>query len=177
MPDFLIIGATKSGTMSLYRMIASHPQVMPAKSKECAFFNRDLYARPLGGLWYRSHFPNVLHRHRLSRLHGRKILTGEATPNYLFSPHAPGRVKATLPDARLIVTLRNPVDRAYSAYCMHIRNNLESLTFEDAISVEVEGNGYGQTVPGTTPGNRAGGVSQYEQRPLCGASCTLVRAL
>jgi hypothetical protein len=71
---------------------------------------------------------------------GRKDITGEASPYYLFHPHAPRRAWAVVPDAKLIVLLRNPIDRAYSHYQHQVRRvkgeARETLTFEEAIEVE-----------------------------------------
>ncbi len=67
-------------------------------------------------MWYRSYFPTVLRKRYLAWKTDSRMLSGEATPVYIFHPLAPGRVKAALPDVRLIAILRNPVDRAYSDY-------------------------------------------------------------
>jgi hypothetical protein len=120
LPDFLIIGAQKSGTSSLYRYLAQHPQIRASVPKEVHFFDGgtpagdDAYAR--GEAWYRSHFPLV------SELApGQKVF--EATPIYLLHPLAPARIAATVPEARLIAVLRNPVDRALSHYFHNVRQN------------------------------------------------------
>ncbi len=130
MPDFVIIGAQKCGTSFLYRLLAQHPRVKPAFAKEVHYF--DLNFRK-GDSWYRSHFP-------LQTLNGRKYITGEASPYYLFHPHAPRRAATVLPDAKLIVLLRNPVDRAYSHYQHQVKRGQgearETLTFEEAIEAE-----------------------------------------
>ncbi len=136
LPDFLIIGIAKSGTTSLYGLISAHPNVVPARVKEVHYFT-DSRHYEMGTLWYRAKFPSVLYKRWLAlRRHGQKILSGEASSTYLFHPMVPGRAKALLPDVKLIVILRNPVDRAYSEYHMQIRDRYESLTFEDAIEAE-----------------------------------------
>ena len=135
LPDFLIIGAARSGTTSLYSYLADHPEVASGSRKEIGFFDRG-FGRGL--LWYRAHFPTILAT-RFRRLTGGKpLLTGEATPEYLFHPHVPKRVAETLPNAKLIVLLRNPVERAYSHYHLQIRNGFESLSFEEAVEREEE---------------------------------------
>lgn len=126
LPSFLIIGARRAGTTSLYDYLTQHPRVARAKRKELHFFDRE-YHRGIG--WYRSQFPWWL-RFR------RNVITGEATPYYLFHPEVPARVRATLPDARFIVLLRNPVDRAFSHYQTARRREYETLSFEDAIDAE-----------------------------------------
>jgi hypothetical protein len=129
LPDFLIIGALKAGTTSLYQYLHQHPHVNPAFKKEIKFYNC-LYHR--GYFWYRSFFPL---RFKMQSNETR-FITGEASPNYLFHPKAPQRVAERLPDVKLIVLLRNPIDRAYSHYQMNVRSGWEELTFEEAIEKE-----------------------------------------
>ena len=130
LPDFIIIGAQKCGTTFLYQLLVQHPHVKPAFAKEVHYF--DLNFRK-GDNWYRSYFP-------LQMRSSRKYITGEASPYYLFHPHAPRRAWAVVPDAKLIVLLRNPVDRAYSHYQHQVkrvkREARETLTFEEAIEAE-----------------------------------------
>ncbi len=135
LPDFLIIGATKSGTTSLYGLMCTHPNVLPARVKEIGYF-ASTTTYMYGMQWYRAHFPTVLHKRYHAWKTGRKMLTGEATPPYMFLPDVPGRVRATIPNVRLLAILRNPVDRAYSEYNMRLKKGRESLTFEDAIVAE-----------------------------------------
>jgi hypothetical protein len=130
LPDFLIIGAQKCGTTFLYQLLVQHPRAKPAFVKEVHYF--DLNFRK-GNNWYRSYFP-------LQIRSTRTRITGEASPYYLFHPHAPKRASAVVPDAKLIVLLRNPVDRAYSHYQHQVKRvsgkARESLTFEEAIEAE-----------------------------------------
>ena len=91
-----------------------------------------------GDLWYRSNFPTSLLRYYFYKKTKQKLLSGEASPNYLFYPTVPSRMKAILPDIKLIVILRNPVDRAYSHYNHKVRQNNEMLSFEKAIELEEE---------------------------------------
>src|SRR5215210_5970373 len=105
LPDFVIIGAQKGGTSFLYQLLVHHPHVKPAFAKEVHYF--DLNFRQ-GDNWYCSHFP-------LQMRNSRRYITGESSPYCLFHPHAPRRASAVIPDARLIVLLRNPVDRALLA--------------------------------------------------------------
>ena len=127
LPNFLVIGAMKAGTTSLYRYLAGHPDVVPATRKEIHFFNRH-YDK--GHRWYRSHFPLAAKPARTNRL------TGEATTHYLFHPDAPARAHALVPDARLIVLLRDPVDRAFSHYRHEASRHGETRGFEVAIAEE-----------------------------------------
>lgn len=125
-PDFVVIGAQRSGSTSLYDYLTQHPRIAPAAMKELKYFTA-FHDRPWG--WYRRQFPAPL---------PQGTLTGEATPYYLFHPHAPRRLAARLPHARLLAVLRNPVDRAYSQYQMKVRRGIEPLSFEEALEREEE---------------------------------------
>lgn len=133
-PDFIIIGASKCGTTSLYNYLTQHPSVVPARTKEIHYF--DLFFQH-GSAWYQSHFTLRSPLRWLTASHP-KTVTGEASPYYIFHPHALRRIAEALPRVRLIVLLRNPVDRAYSQYQHVVRLGYESLTFEDAIAAEDE---------------------------------------
>jgi hypothetical protein len=124
LPDFLILGAQKAGTTALYTYLRRHPQISGPVFKEVSFFDRH-YVR--GERWYRAHLPIR---------HGG--IVGEASPSYLFHPQAPERVARMVPDARLIVLLRNPVDRAFSHYQHEVAFGREELSFEEAIARESE---------------------------------------
>jgi hypothetical protein len=140
MPDFLIIGAQKCGTSSLYQYLTKHPLIEPAQdffdsSKEVRFFSRH-YSK--GIIWYRRHFPSYLYKKYFKKLYGQELITGEATPSYVFHPHAPRWIYNTIPNVKLIVLLRNPIDRAYSHYQHAFRIGKETLTFEAALDAESE---------------------------------------
>jgi hypothetical protein len=135
LPDFIIIGGQRCGTTSLYNYLVEHPQVSPAFMKETHFFTRN-YRKGLN--WYRANFPPLWYRNRTQRRDGTDLVSGEATPYYLFYPHTPQRVSKAVPDAKLIVLLRNPVDRAYSQYHHEIRQGLVTLSFKDALKREQE---------------------------------------
>ncbi len=135
LPDFIIIGAQRSGTTSLYSYLVAHPGVAPAFKKEVHFF--DLNFRKGVG-WYRGHFPTRVYRRWAERIRKHRILSGEATPYYLFHPHAPRRTFELVPRVRLLALLRNPVDRAYSHYQHERRRGRETLSFEEALAREAE---------------------------------------
>jgi hypothetical protein len=105
--------------------------------------------------WYRSHFPLRSTRTRRSRRRGVPSIVGEATPYYLFHPLAPPRAESTIPDAKLIVILRNPVDRAYSHYRERVRHGAETLSFEDALDAEPERTGREEEWLSTDPSARS----------------------
>jgi hypothetical protein len=133
LPDFIIIGAQRCGTTSLYNYVADHPDVASAFMKETHFFDLH-FAKGLG--WYRAHFPSAVHRQTVQLLRHRRLFVGEATPYYLFYPHAARRVRAVVPNAKLIVLLRNPIDRAYSHYHHEVSMGFETASFEEAIARE-----------------------------------------
>lgn len=135
LPDFLIIGGQRCGTSSLYYYLTEHPGVVSASTKEIHFFD-DFYSKGLD--WYRAQFPTVAYKQYIERARGRHFLTGEASPYYLFHPHVPRRVFAALPDVKLIVLLRNPIDRAYSQHWLEVAGNFETLSFEEAVRQEPE---------------------------------------
>lgn len=123
LPDFMIIGAQRAGTSSLYRYLAAHPQIVPSVRKETEYFSREYR---LGEDWYRAHYPLRL----------RPGLTFEATPDYLCFPGAAERASALVPAARIVVILRDPVERAWSHYNHMVRLGFEELSFDDALETE-----------------------------------------
>jgi hypothetical protein len=135
LPDFLIIGAQRCGTTSLYRYLAKHPCVAPSFTKEVHFFDND-FVRGEG--WYRAHFPTALSAYYSQRIRRCPFVTGEASPYYIYHPHAAKRVAAAIPKVKLVALLRNPVDRAYSHYHHEVRGKAETLTFEEAIERETD---------------------------------------
>jgi hypothetical protein len=118
-PSFLVIGAQKAGTTSLYGWLQHHPAVSLSQTKEVHFFDQHFHR---GVDWYSSQFSGPC--------------SGEATPYYLFHPLAPQRAATVVPEARLIVLLREPVSRAWSHYHHVRRQGSEPLSFVDAIALE-----------------------------------------
>lgn len=142
LPQFLIIGTQKGGTTSLYRYLEQHPCIAPAFTKEVHYFDnhtRD-YKYGKGISWYRSHFAYSSLKYYHQFFLRQSLITGEATPDYLFDLHAPKRILSDLPNLKFIVMLRNPVDRAYSHYLHNCRavwdKGREPLSFESAIAEE-----------------------------------------
>jgi hypothetical protein len=133
LPDFLIVGEAKCGTTSLYDDIVQHPLVLEAAMKEVHFFDLRFHR---GLDWYRAQFP-LEWRIRSSQAGRPRFQTGEASPYYMYHPHAPARIKQTLPNVQLIAMLRNPVERAYSQYQHEFRKGRESLqSFAEAVAQE-----------------------------------------
>jgi hypothetical protein len=123
LPTILIIGAQKGGTTSLHEYLAEHPDVGPSAIKEIQYFSNNSF-RSL--TWYRAHFPREgVFPHAL-----------ESSPYYLFHPCAPVRVRAVLPDIKLIVLLRDPVERAHSHHNMERAEGREPLDFPTAVARE-----------------------------------------
>ena len=143
LPNFLIVGAPRCGTTALARYLGAHPQVFMADVKEVRFFGAgggtdlDAYAR---------HFAAGRGTPRI----------GEATPTYLYDEAAVTQIAATLPDASLIVVLREPVDRAYSQYWLNRSQGDEDRPFEEAVGL----------VPATAsrPGEPARPIRRYLER-------------
>jgi hypothetical protein len=132
----VIIGAAKAGTTSLYAWLSDHPFVSPATTKEVHYFD---YNHFRGVDWYRARFPHERARAEFAGEHGRPFLTGEASPSYISHFWAPQRLARLLPDAKLLVALRNPVDRAYSQFQMSRREQEEELeSFDAAVEAEEE---------------------------------------
>jgi len=133
LPDFVVIGSQKAGTTSLADYFRRHPDVFWPDRAEVHYFDW-AYGRSLS--WYRIWFErrSVLAEHE--RATGRPARVGEKTPDYLVIPDAPARAKVALPDARLIVALREPVSRAYSHWSMSRRQGAETLPFDEAIAAE-----------------------------------------
>jgi hypothetical protein len=144
LPDFIVFGAAKSGTTSLYGALAEHPFVEPCatrdeqfgNTKEVRFFDYNWYR---GRDWYRSHFPAERWRREFEAAYGRPFLTGEGSPTYISNPWVPARVRKLLPDVKLVAVLRNPVDRAYSHFRFSRRDGVEECeSFADAVAREEE---------------------------------------
>ena len=135
MPEFVIVGGQRCGTSSLYRYLIEHPAIAAATTKEVHFFDVN-YAR--GAAWYRGHFPTSSHLRAVGRRTGMRPTSGEASPYYLFHPRAPYRLADMLPDAKLIVMLRDPVSRIVSHYHHEVALGHEDQPFQRAIELEPE---------------------------------------
>ena len=132
LPNFIIIGAVRCGTTSLYQNICEHPNVISAKQDEIGFFDSNFH---LGLEWYKSFFPKNDEIEKLKEETGFGI-TGEDTPFYFWNKLSCDRILKTIPNCKLIVILRNPVNRAYSNYQLSVRNGKEDLSFEEVIGIE-----------------------------------------
>jgi hypothetical protein len=139
LPDFLVIGTKRGGTTSLWRYLLQHPLVpplFPAWNTKTSHYFEENFGR--GEAWYRSHFPTRRQRAALERRHGGPSKVGEAAPLYMFHPLAAGRVAELMPQARMIVLLRDPVERAYSHWKERRTEGKEPLGFAEALAAEPE---------------------------------------
>ncbi len=124
LPTFVVAGAQKCGTSTLHGLLQDHPQILMSRPKELHFFDRH-WDRGLD--WYTSQFtPGAKHRQ-----------FGESTPVYMYDVIGRQRMIETLPDARIVVILRDPIKRAYSHYWQYRETGRERApTFERALEVE-----------------------------------------
>jgi Sulfotransferase domain len=128
LPSALLVGPRRTGTTSLYKTLRRHPNIRGASRKEIKFFDCNYFR---GMEWYQGFFP------RKSTLDSRNAIAIEASPYYSFHPLAAERIKQHFPDIKIIFTLRNPIDRAYSHYQMNYQLGVETLpTFEQAVAAE-----------------------------------------
>jgi Sulfotransferase domain len=128
LPNFIIAGVQKSGTTSLHRYLQSHPDVfLPRGPQEIHYFDREENYRR-GVDWYADLF----------RERREETAIGQTSPLYFYLESVPQRIRDLLPGVRLIVCLRNPVDRAYSHYWHNYKKARESLSFEEALRAEPE---------------------------------------
>ncbi|MGK7919850.1 MAG: tetratricopeptide repeat protein [Trichodesmium sp.] len=126
-PNFIVIGVKKAGTTSIYRYLIQHPQILPAIKKEIDFWSFYFHR---GLDWYQAHFPTIPE--------SEKFLTGEASPSYFDAPDTPARLFHFFPKIKLIVLLRNPVDRTISDYYHEVRSNAENMSVEEVINSRLE---------------------------------------
>ncbi len=126
-PDFLVIGGQRCGTTSLFRALMAHPQIRRAQlHKGVNYFDLN-YDR--GETWYRAHFP--------TRPTPNDLRVFDASGYYMFHPQAPGRIAADLPDVKLVAMVRDPVERAYSAYKHELARGFEwEKSFARALELE-----------------------------------------
>ena len=137
LPDFLIAGASRCGSTSLHYVLRQHPAIFSAllPRKEVRYFD---LAYQHGPAWYRSHFPFTAYARLAARAAGTAPVAFESTPNYMFHPLAPARIARDLPGVKLLVLVRDPVERAYSAHAHQVGYGFETESFERALELEDE---------------------------------------
>ena len=136
LPDFIIIGVGRAGTTALYSYLIQHPSIVVASTDnnesvaDLHFFE---YMISNNIQWYRSHFPILFSK---SKNQKNSFITGEYTSTYIYHPDVPKRIFNLLPKIKLIVILRNPIDKAYSTYQQQFRFGEYTTSFEDTINAE-----------------------------------------
>jgi hypothetical protein len=136
LPGFLIVGAQRCGTTSMYRTLSQHPAVVKSVLHKGVHYFDMNYERGLS--WYRAHFPLTATARRAAAGSGSAPLTFESSPYYMFHPLAPARIAADLPGVKLLVLVRDPVERAYSAHAHELARGFETESFERALELEEE---------------------------------------
>lgn len=141
MPNFLILGAAKSGTTALYHYLINHPEIYMSPKKETNFFTFEGQKAS-----FRGPGDNALNNASITELGLYKALfnkvknekaIGEASPLYLYDKDTPKKIKKHIPNAKLIIMLRNPADRAFSSYLHCLRDGREEYkSFEMALDQE-----------------------------------------
>ncbi len=132
LPNFLIVGAPKAGTTSLHQYLSQHPEIFMSNPKELNFFsNQEIKEQEL---YYDNFRINSLERYKdiFAGSIGEKAI-GEASVSYLFYPKTPKKIKEIIPDAKIIILLREPISRAYSHYLMDYRLGYVNLSFDDVV--------------------------------------------
>lgn len=140
LPDFLVVGTKRGGTTSLWNWLVAHPNVIGMfpevrGRKSTDFFFADC---PHSLRWYRSHFPTAQRRAEVERETGGRAVSGEASPLYMWDPRLCDRIHETLPDVKILMSLRDPVERAYSHFQERTKEGIETLGFEEALAAEPE---------------------------------------
>jgi hypothetical protein len=133
-PSFLIVGTQRGGTTSLFKALLQHPSFVPPRLRKGVHYFDVAYEN--GSRWYLGHFPRRTQIEQLSEKLGAPAVTGEASPYYMFHPAVPGRIAADLPEVKLIVLLRDPVERAYSGHAHEFARGFETEPFARALELE-----------------------------------------
>jgi hypothetical protein len=168
-PNLLIVGAAKSGTSSLCEYLGQHPDIFMSPNKEPEFFAWEGKKKEMQGPRARQALNRVVtemdaYENLFNEASDQKIV-GEASTAYLYRPLAPARIRHHIPDAKLIAVLRNPIDRAYSAYVHARRERREPLSdFAEALAAEPTRirDGWGATTHYTEMGMYAQQLERYK---------------
>lgn len=134
LPDFFIIGVVRSGTTSMYHYLDEHPSIVKSAYDELGFFDDNFR---LGWEWYKTLFPTNITKKIIKRKTGN-FLTFDDTPFYIYNEDVAKKIKNYFPKTKLIIILRNPIDRAYSNYHLGVRMGDEKRTFDQAINDEIQ---------------------------------------
>ncbi|HET8615448.1 MAG TPA: sulfotransferase domain-containing protein [Actinomycetales bacterium] len=135
-PDFLVVGAQRCGTTSLFRALLSHPNVMRANLHKGVNYFDVNYQR--GSDWYLSHFPLRATARRRAADGAERAQVFDSSGYYMFHPHAPDRIAADLPGVKIVAMVRDPVERAFSAYKHEFARGFETEPLDRALALEDE---------------------------------------
>ena len=160
-PNFFMVGAAKAGTTSLHAYLSRHPQVFMSAVKEPHYFADFEVSPELDNF-----LPVIRSRREYHDLFSNSdgyIAVGEASPSYLCDPRAAERIKSAIPRAQIIISLRNPVERAYSHYLMAFNRGTETLPFEQALDFDLQRreSGWGKSAQYTELGLYANQVRSF----------------
>lgn len=136
LPSFLVVGAQRAGTTSLFRALMSHPLVHAANYHKGVNYFDVNYGRDLA--WYQGHFPTTSALRRSTRGQAGEPITFEASGYYMFHPCAAARIARDLPRVRIVAMLRDPVERAWSAWKHEHARGFETESFDTALALEDE---------------------------------------
>jgi len=136
LPTFLIVGGQRCGTTTLFKALVQHPAVLPPTLRKGVHYFDIANDRDLS--WYRGHFPAERAVAKVAEQTGATPQIGESSPYYLWHPAAPARIAAALPGVSVLAVLRDPVERAYSAWAHERARGYETETFESALELEAE---------------------------------------
>ena len=128
LPDFIVIGVKRCGTTSLYEQLPEHPDIMNSTQDNVGYFNNNFQ---LGINYYRSFFPTSW------KTKNGKIKTFEVTSSYIQKSKTAKNLFKTLPEIKLILMVRNPIDRAYSEFNLDVKEEEQEKTFEELINEEI----------------------------------------
>ena len=130
--DFFIVGAPKAGTTSLFHYLNEHPQVEMSSQKEPDYFSDNAIHEQ--GIYYAKNRVNTLDKYESLFEQKESVVYGEGSVSYLFYDNVAEDIKNYNPNAKIIIMLRNPIERAFSHYLMDYRLGLISDSFENIIS-------------------------------------------
>tara|TARA_B100000953_G_scaffold61714_1_gene49117 strand:- start:286 stop:1215 length:930 start_codon:yes stop_codon:yes gene_type:complete len=139
LPDFIIIGSGRAGTTALYSYLIQHPSIIPTSTEnnnsvaDLHFFEYMISDKIS---WYKSHFPTIFSKMYRRRKSKNSFVTGEFTSTYMYHENVPERIFNLIPKIKLIVILRNPIDKAYSTYNQQLHVNEFTSSFEETIKAE-----------------------------------------
>ena len=134
LPRYFVVGVKRGGTTSLDEYVVDHPLVLRGLvEKGCRYYDVNYHRGPA---WFRTHLPRAAALDRMEARLGARPIVGESSPYYCFHPEAPARIAADVPDARLLLMLRDPVERAWSHYRYEVARGFETLGPLEALAAE-----------------------------------------